>query len=319
MTVDSAFLDRIAELTMYARIGWAVAITALLLLTAFAMRMSIRLAGSARAGEGKNRLSAFHSDRSAIASMEYLLVLFPFLIIVMTIWQFAFMINAKLHVSYATYAAARSAAVVIPAEYGDETEGLLKQSNGSDPNAKWERILRAARPGTIGISPGNSLDAAGTYAAYNGLELASDGGFNTPQRPDALGTASRILLMSMHMCGTPIFCAPQTIEGFGTRPLRAAIKDYYAQNMTKVTIQEQDRSQDLDLSISKPELITVRVDYVFWLQVPYVGRLIEAMFRGTRDPIAEQLQLLNPYPSMVLSEQTTINAWFRKRATDPCP
>lgn len=301
---------------MYARIGLAVAGVALLLLTVFAMHMSSRLANPEHIATRKNRLSAFHDDRSAIASLEYLMVLFPFLIIVMTIWQVAFMINAKLHVSYATYAAARSASVLIAADMGDEPPGVLTPLDSSRVS-KWTRIQKAARPGTIGISPGSGLEAAGVYAKHNGLNAATDGGFNLPTRPDVGDTAARMTLMSMHMCETPIFCSPQALEG--TRPMRAAVKNYYADNMTTVSIQGIDHTQRQE-GLEGNDVIRVRVDYVFWLQVPWVGRVIEAAHKGGfRNPLTGEFIIVNPFPSMTISDETAITTWFKKRAIEPCP
>lgn len=310
MSVDPGYLDRIAELTLYARLAWAAAGLVLLLFCIAALR---RQTAAQAELSPLMRIARLHDDRDATASMEYLMVLVPFLIIVMTVWQLAFMMNAKLHVSYATFAAARSASVMIPAEFDGEAAGQLAQETGSKVS-KWTRIERAARPGTIAVSPGSAEHAAGVYAAHNGLNAAQGGGFNAPQTPDALGTASRITLMSMHMCDTPIFCAPQALSG--TRPLRAAVKDYYAQNMTSVRIQGADSSQAADLS--SHDVITVSVDYVFWLQVPWVGRIIEAGFKGFLNPVTKEPLFFNPYPSMTMSEQTTINVWHKKRATTPC-
>lgn len=308
------YLDRIAELTTYARISWAAAGVSLALLALFAVRLGTRKAARQRSAKtGAQENVGLHKDDSAAASIEYLLVLFPFLIIVMTVWQFAFMINAKLHVGYATYAAARSAAVLIPMEMDDEDPGQLNALSSSK-ESKWTRIQRAARPGTIAISPGHARDAGGVWGAANFIEVAKGGNFNAPETPDALGTAARITLMSMHMCDVPIFCSPQALTG--TRPLRAAIKDYYAQNMTAIRIQNVDHTEAQDLS--SHDVITVRVDYVFWLQVPWVGRMLEAMFKGIRNPVTGEFEGLNPFPSMLLSEQTTINTWHKKRATEPC-
>ncbi|HNP34695.1 MAG TPA: hypothetical protein PKK10_02475 [Woeseiaceae bacterium] len=311
MSVDLSYLDRIAELKLYAAIAWAAAALALVLLLIVSLRVSARFAP---AGSAASRLKGLHVDRNATASMEYLLVLMPFLVIVMTVWQFAFMVNARLHLGYATFAAARSAAVMIPAELQGEAAGKLNKES-SNKESKWTRIERAARPGTIAISPGSAGDAAGVYAAHNIKNAISGGSFNAPQTPDALGTIGRITLMSMHMCDFPIFCPPEALTG--TRPLRAAVKDFYAQNMTKVSIAGKDSSA-ADVDLSGQEVVNVRVDYVLWLQVPWVGRLLEAMFNNSLNEQTGEPKLFNPYPSITLSEETSINLWFKKRATEPC-
>jgi hypothetical protein len=251
--------------------------------------------------------------------MEYLLVLVPFLVIVMTIWQLAFMTNAQLHIGYATYAVARSASVMIPADMEGEEAGKLNKFSTSK-ESKWTRIRLAARPGTIAISPGSLEDAGGVYAAHNGINAVTGGGFNGPKTPDALGTFSRITLMSMHMCGTPVFCSPRALEG--TRALRSAVKDYYAQNMTFVRLgrsKSNMRDHTTAQQLQDAELIRVRVEYVFWLQVPWVGRVIEALNKGFANPETGEPLFYNPYPSMTLAEETAINVWIKRRAIEPCP
>lgn len=311
MSVDMSYLDRIAELTLYARLAWAAAAAALLLYLGLLLFLRRK---SARPASPLQRMARLHEDRGATASMEYLMVLMPFLVIVMTIWQLAFMINAKLHVSYATFAAARSAAVMIPAQFDGEEPGKLAQQTNSK-ESKWTRIERAAIPGTIAVSPGSAGDAGGVFAAHNGYQLLSGGGFDGVEVPNPVDTGSRLILMSMHMCDTPIFCSPEALTG--TRPGRTAVKDLYAQTMTTVRVQGQDSSQAADLS--SQDVITVSVDYVFWLQVPWVGRLFEAGFKGFLNPVTKEPLIFNPYPSMTMSEQTSIKVWHKKRAIEPCP
>jgi hypothetical protein len=94
------------------------------------------------------------------------------------------------------------------------------------------------------------------------------------------------------------------------------VKDYYAQNMTTVSVQGVNSATDANLA--GQDVIKVRVDYVFWLQVPWVGRVIEALFKGFYNPQTGEPMIINPYPSTTLSEETTINVWYKKRATEPC-
>jgi hypothetical protein len=67
------------------------------------------------------------------------------------------------------------------------------------------------------------------------------------------------------------------------------------------------------------DTIEVTVRYVFWLHVPYVGRLMEAMFNdGIQNPITGEYLLLNPFPSLLLSETVTMTSWPRNRVIKPC-
>lgn len=311
--MDIAYSDRLAELILQARVGWAVAGITLLLFAWFLVRIGRRISAahfSHDATESSGSLlTDVHRSESATASMEYLMVIVPFLVIVMTVWQLAFMLNANTHVGYAVFAAARSAAVIIPAEMDGEEEGKLTKA--SNEVTKWTRINRAALPGVLAVSPGSSRNALGVAAA-NAL---TGRGFGLPQTPDVLATAGRSTLMSMHMCDTPVFCAPQALKT-GTRAARLLVKDLYAQNMTRVYLEGKHDNSDLDFS--GRDIVTVRVDYVYWLHVPYVGRMLEAAARGFRNPLTGELIGLNPFPSIVISEETSINIWSRKRATEPC-
>ncbi len=311
--MDTAYSERLATLVLQERIGWGIAVISMVLFAFLMVRLGKRLSNkSSKKGQSSFDLQhrvTLHKSDSATASMEYLMVIVPFLVIVMTVWQLAFMLNARTHVGYSAFAAARSAAVLIPAEIESEKEGQLEKLSGD--KSKWARIRRAAIPGTLAISPGAGTTAAGVAVAN---AVTSKGNFNPPGAPDA-AVFSRLTLMSMHMCGTPIFCAPQALTG--TRMTRAAIKDYYAQNMTTVYIQGKNHEDGQDLSNS--DVIKIRVDYILWLQVPYVGRMLEAAIKGFKVPVTGDTIAINPYPSIVLSEETSINVWHKKRATTPCP
>lgn len=325
MYLDPTFIDTLKTIALQARIGWAAAFVSLALLTVFALRLGARYEMRRRESI-RQRLGRLHHGQEATASMEYLLVLFPFLIIVMTVWQLAFMLNARLHVGYSTFAAARSAAVLIPMKTADEKVGELKPLGNSN-SSKWRRIRRAAIPGTIAISPGNAEEAVAVAASHaiSGA-LTGGGSFSPPQAPDA-AMAARLTLMSMHMCSTPIFCKPVALTE-GTRWSRAGVKDYYAQNMTTVFINNKDHKQNQNFAGQldanggenggEQDAISVRVEYIFYLNVPWVGRMLEAAIEGFGAPGTGQMSL-ELYPSVRLFQETAINTWFRKRATEPCP
>jgi hypothetical protein len=325
MHIDPSFAAILEQLALQARIGWAVALLSLGLLTLLIIRLSVHFRIH-REEKLQRQLGKLHSSQEATASMEYLLVLIPFLIIVMTVWQVAFMLNARMHVGYSAYAAARSASVLIPMKTDDEDVGELK-ALGSNDSAKWKRIRRASIPGTIAISPGSAADAAGVAAA-NAVTRAitGGGGFNPPAAPDAAMIA-RLTVMSMHMCNTPPFCGPAALNS-GTRRTRAVVKDYYAQNMTTVFINNQDHSKTQkfagtldangDENGQEQDAITIRVEYIFYMNVPWVGRMLQAVFQDSANPVANQAAALINYPSITLFQETAINTWFRKRATEPC-
>jgi len=316
MHIDIAYAERLAELTVQARVGWCIAAASLFLLCMSMLRFNKRYAarrkGAAYQSDRGRRFRDFHSENSATASMEYLLVLFPFLIIVMTVWQLAFMINAQMHVSYAAYAAARSASVMIAADYENEKEGLIKKE-GDAGARKWERIRAAAIPGTLAISPGEFTSAVGVAGAY---VLQHEGFGGMTALPDPVSITARLTLMTAHHTDPGIFS--------GTRLRRALVKNEYAERMTDVLINSVNRKNQLDLSSDglstmSSDTIEVTVKYVFWLHVPYVGRLMEAMFNdGIKNPVTGEYLLLNPFPSLLLSETVTMTSWPRNRVIKPC-
>ena len=295
MELDPAFAQHLAQLGLQSRTAWAAAIVAQILLVLFAVRGGRRFLALKR---GAPRES-LHRCESATASIEFLLVLFPFMFIVMTVWQLAFMFNARLHVGYAAFAAARSASVMIPAELPGEKEGELKK-RGEANAKKWERIERAAIPGTIAVSPGTFADAVGTAA----FALGGNAG---QLRVDPIAIGPRLTLMGAHYGGLPLLS--------GTRPRRAAVKDAYAVQMTQVLVNGKDDRVGQDLA--KVDVVAVTVNYVFWLQVPYVGRMLEAVFKGRIIPGTNTPIFTTPFPSMQMTETITLTSWLRKRAIEP--
>ena len=308
MYIDIAYADRLAELTFEARAWWCIAVGSLLMLSVVVVRAGRRCSPQLEVNPGAavpaSLLKRLHRGESATASMEYLLVLFPFLIIVMTVWQLAFMINAQMHVAYAAYGAARSASVVISTELTNEKEGLLKKQDDSGAT-KWRRIRDAAIPGTLAISPGD-FGAAGMVALASSVRRGGVG--NLMQLPDASAIIPRFTLMTAHHLDPGFFS--------GTRLQRGLVKNAYAEKMTQVLVNKQDHTKTQDLAGASR--IEVTVNYIFWLHVPYVGRLMEAMFEGYQNPITGEYILLNPYPSMQLSETISMTNWPRRRAIEPC-
>jgi hypothetical protein len=291
MEIDPAFSQRLAELGLQSRIAWAAATVLLVLLVLFAARGGRRLHATTR------EPSLIRCD-SATASIEFLLVLFPFMFIVLTVWQLAFMFNARLHVGYAAYAAARAAAVQIPAELPGEKEGELKKYGEANAK-KWEKIARAAIPGTFAISPGSFTDAGGT--------IAFAGGGSRPMRLDTAAIVPRMTLMTAHYFDLGVLG--------GTRLTRGLVKNWYSSQMTQVLVNGKDDRAAQDLK--KVDTVTVTVNYVFWLQVPYVGRMLEALFKGRVIPGTSTPIFTTPFPSMTMSETITMTSWLRKRAIEP--
>jgi hypothetical protein len=310
MIVDPDFDKHLADLIFQARMWWGIAGLSVLLLIGLALTLRSRPFASditqKRWAFSLRRLRELHESESGIASMEFLMVFLPFLIIVMTVWQLAFMFNAQIHVGYSAYAAARSASVMIPAKLKDEPENAIKKL-GSAGAEKWKSIRRAAIPGVLAISPGSAGDAAGVVATLRAKELVSGGGFNFGGAPDP-AVVSRLTLLRAHYGLGNFFT--------GTREKRGFVKSLYADNVTQVLIDGKD--QKTERNFDGVDTIAVTVKYAFWLNVPYVGRMIGALMGGAGERLAAEVGITNPYPSMELTETIHVKLWTRKRTIEPC-
>ena len=298
MTIDPSFDSHMAELILRARLFWWIAAVSSLALglavLAWRCRRPVSAGAAPRFESLARTLRALHRCESAIASMEFLMVFLPFLIIVMTVWQLAFMFNAQIFVGYSAYAAARSASVMIPADLKNEKEGMLKKA-GSANTEKWQHIRRAAIPGVLPISPGSPEDALAALLVAGATNDRDLGEIDTDPAAKA-----GLLLMGAHYGSTEPFQ--------GTRIRRGLVKQLYAEKGTEVLINGKNHRQTQKLT---GQTIAVTVNYPFYLNVPYVGRLIKAAIDGS-------LNQWNPYPSLELSETVHMKIWSRKRAIEPC-
>lgn len=247
-----------------------------------------------------------HGSECASASLEFLLVFFPLLVLVLAVWQLAFMLNAQMHVGYAAYAAARSASTVVYIDLPDEPEGVLLNSNEPDAQ-KWQRIQRAAIPGTLAISPGNAEAAAGAYLSG---EINAAAGNQAAPDFDALDVGAvpgQIGIMTAHR-------GAEILEG--SRISRATVKALYAQSATRVLINGRDASGKLSTGgqannaydLSGASLLTVTVEYDFWLNVPYAGRMMRLAFGG--NALLDDVT----HPTLTLRETVVMNTWPRLSA-----
>lgn len=282
---------RLQLLESYAYAGWAGACITTLLLLLLLSRFSGRVRPSRAVG--------LHDCQRASASLEFLLVFFPLLAIVLAVWQLAFMLNAQLSVGYSAYAAGRSASTVAYMELPDEPIGTLvgTSAGGGDDTRKWTRINRAAIPGVLAISPSNAEKAILAYASAQSEEAISAGALPSLPDIDIGAVPGRLALMTAHREGA-------ILEG--NRATRLAVKSTYATASTNVLINGQDKAV-ASLNLGTAETIDVTVEYDFWLNVPYAGRMMKAAFGG---PVFGAIPLPDVYqPTLRLSETVTVRAW----------
>lgn len=287
--VFSATEDELGLLLVASQIGLCIAFG----LLGFLLSKMYRLGNSPL-----RRIRQLHSDeKGATATLEFLLVLMPLLYIVLAVIQLSMMLNAQVHVGYAAYAAARSVSTVAFIDLPDEPEGQMLAS--SEANAeKWTRVERAARPGTIALSPGNAEKALSVYSfimarrvGANPEEIGSLG-----DGLDPLALPGQLSLMAAHRGG-------EILEG--NRLQRAAVKAAYASVTTRVLVDGLTSSDDVSVSNGRVE---VTVEYDFWLSIPYAGITMRQAFAGEG--------FFDDFPTLTMRQSVTVPVWPKVSALD---
>jgi hypothetical protein len=260
------------------------------------------------AGGQQCRTNSASPRGRGIASLEFLLVLIPLFVIVMAFVQIALMINARLHVGYAAYAAARSASVVVYAESDEEEIGVLLNSDAEGAE-KWQRINRATAPALLPISPGSPAAAAKAFASFSASQVIDDESFGGVDFDiDATATAGRLTAMVVHRAGD---------AWQGKRLQRAAVKSVYTDLATTVWINDRNAEGELrdgtedsePFDLSEEDTLSVSVDYEFWLNVPYAGRAMKLAFEP--EWILQSRFLT---PTLTLSDTVVVPAWRKRKA-----
>ena len=285
---------RVVQWQFYSELAVGIAAVVTLLACWLLWRYGGRL--SAKGGARRQRLAALHRDQGALASLEFLLVLMPLMAVVLAVWQVALMINAQMNVSYAAYTAARSASVVAFMDLPNEDEGALVADG-----EKWQKINRAALPALIAISPGGWQQAMGARSSAE-VDNAQDSDFSPslPGTSDALALIPQVTVLTLHRGGAVLTS--------GSRTTRAGVKALYAGLASNVSINGSDR--DDAINVSNDETLTVSVEYDFWLNVPYAGRMMKAAF----DNAGFQFSSLIGYPTLRLSESVVVRTWPKQKA-----
>jgi hypothetical protein len=186
-------------------------------------------------------------EEEASAVLDYVLVLPFFTIIVLTVVQLALLVNAKLVVGYAAFAAARTAAVWIPAELGDEEANRI----GGDQkrSQKWSRILSSARIGCLPIASSQMPFGLGSGGAAG----------------DAIGVGVGALM-------TPLL-AHDLVE-MDIRVSRAGRKWLWAGAFTEVSI---DGVEDSGRTFGATDPIEITVSHRFYLNVALAGSILQPL------------------------------------------
>jgi len=196
-------------------------------------------------------------DRGA-AIVEFTLVLPILLMLGMVMAQSALLMAGNVVVHYAAHGAARTAVVMVPLDFTDEIftqrEDTFREPGGNAPRnvlpesgVKVTRIREAALWAVTPISCGNrQIPAADCEAVRRGIE-AHWAAYNQP-RPGWLDSLPH--------------------------------RRQYAMDHTTVTVRPPEET-DPDTGLptyGEHEDVVVEVSHVFYMGVPYAGRLLSALF-----------------------------------------
>jgi hypothetical protein len=229
-------------------VGYVVAAFALFLITLRLVTVMARSRASAP--------DALKGAQSGASVIEFVLV-FPFLLaLLFIIMQIALLVQAKFVVNYAAFCAVRSAVVMIPARVRSARTGKFERANRIDltdaRSPKMSIIRRAAALPCVGISP--------LYSPSIGV---------------ATGTAPNPSLLVPLTFVTLHF--PPVVESFSVAQQFLSRAQYaYDYNNTRIEIRRDNRSG----KVVDHELITVRLNYRYYLVMPFANRLLGQTYWG---------------------------------------
>jgi hypothetical protein len=187
------------------------------------------------------------------------------------------MVNANLVVDYAAFAAARSAAVWIPRDSGEEPRNAIAAASRAGHSEKWRHIRAAGTMACMPISPRMSSFRFGFTSPPATMDLEGD----------ALARlAARAVIR------------PDAGVNWLNLGTDAINKFFYAATYTRVALVDEAGNARTTFDAHGP--VTARVTHDFELAVPYAGPLLGAVFGerylewfgGYYVPIAAQYTLM---------------------------
>jgi hypothetical protein len=187
--------------------------------------------------------------------LEFALALPIFLVSVLVTVQVAMMVNANLVVDYAAFAAARSAAVWIPRDTGEEPRNAVAPARRSGMSGKWRHIRAAGTMACMPISPRISSFRFGFATSPGAMDLSGD---------------------ALAQLAAKAEVQPDTGVNWLRLGADAVNKWVYAVNYTQVELVDDDGNARTTFESNGP--VTVRVTHDFEMAVPYAGPLLGSMF-----------------------------------------
>jgi Flp pilus assembly protein TadG len=269
----NAFLPTYSPFTRGLAASVAPLLAVAILFTLLAARFAGRIAPAATSPEAP--IEPLATGERGVSAIETMLLLPTLLVILLTIFQIALVVQAKFVVNYAAFCAVRAAIVFIPTKEAapEDAENAIKRSDPDSP--KMTKIRHAAAFACIAVSPRFSSSLEQTTVQSN----LQDYSLLAPL------TAVRFMLDSSDPAVTATF-------------VERAHYAYFPEN-TKIEIVMPDGSDPSTKTFTSHEPITVRVTHRYFVVtpvvVPFIGRLLGTSFPGGGAfiPIAEQYTLLN--------------------------
>jgi hypothetical protein len=204
------------------------------------------------------------------SELEFALAFPVFLVSVLTTVQVALMVNAALIVDYAAFCAARSAAVWLPQENGDEAAGSITDPQLRD-SEKGKRIRRAATFSCAPISPRLSQFAFGFLPGSPPADIPALKDLAT-----ALGGQAAGGPISPTATG-PINPAA-AVGPADLVKLTRDVLDKWAYSELFTEVELRDTTGEAGTAFPPDSPITARVTYRFYVNVPLAGPVLGALF-----------------------------------------
>jgi hypothetical protein len=212
---------------------------------------------------------------------EELVLGFPFFVLFLAITiQLVLMINARLVVNYAAFVSARSASVWVPACYNGEKPNTVRlpseepsrnasrKAPARSDSSKLDRIRSAAVLACAPVSP----SYVSWFSDYVRRAQIGSAETMTLPLPDAVQNLTGPVETSLSQLDS-VF----TGEGALGQAKRLLPRWYYSSLFTEVTFGGTEKASQL--TVGDNGNIEVIVEHKFYLQVPYVGRILGSNYR----------------------------------------
>lgn len=214
-----------------------------MVLSFLALRVSGAMARSKKIGNG--------DKQSGSSAVEFVLVLPALAVLLLMILQIALIVQAKFVVNYAAFCAARSAIVIIPDDVSGRPAESRNQIGHPDTSEKTEIIHRSAALPLSAISPLPGLSVA------RGVPVLTN--------PDVIADLVKL---------APFDVGPRSMMG------QVMLRAPYAYHSENTAVKVVTPQGDEGGSFRDHDWVTVKVQYRYYLAVPFAKKLFGTAYSG---------------------------------------